>query len=111
MEEPFAPERARNERLAREVAANAEMRQQFLPKRGKTIQTAYCQLAEDKKFFQELQFNIRTAAAELKKLRKRAIKTAEEPKIAQADEVLQSAFPEATREATDTQTTGMTKLQ
>lgn len=108
VEEPHSAEGARVECLEREVSVEAEKWQQSLAER-KTSQTASRQLAEDKEPFQDLQTEISTETAQLRKWRNLVTETAEGLKVAQADLVMQSALLEAVQKEMDAQTTERTE--
>lgn len=66
VEESLSAERARVERLERDITADAGKRQHLLAERQETNQTASRQLVEDGESLQELQPEVATVTVKLK---------------------------------------------
>lgn len=110
VEVPLDAKKAHIERLEREFAAGAEKRQQLLPKRQETSQTASCTLAKGEDPLRDLQLVVTAMTAERNEWRDLETESTKKLKAAEVEVALQLTLWQATRKGVDTDTADNAKF-
>lgn len=97
-------ERARVERLERDIAVETYKRQQFLVERLKTRETASYQLAKDEESLQVLHSKVAPVTAELGEWREKTAETAKKFMVSKAGFMSNSGLSKAAQEEKDAKT-------